>query len=199
VHTDLLIYLVHALFWGAFVLTRLVLQRQAQTVDMQRTGPVADQPRTAPWSRMLMALHMLAFGVLYFGIGSAVLPDRVPDLFPGQRVAGTLLIAAGAGLMCWALAWFGSWRFRAQVDAGHQLATGGPFRLVRHPLYAGMNLLAIGTAVWIPTPVLGAALLLMLLGSDLRARAEEKLLASVFGNRYLEYCSHTRRFVPGIY
>jgi protein-S-isoprenylcysteine O-methyltransferase Ste14 len=57
----------------------------------------------------------------------------------------------GAALMSWARVWFASWRFRAKVDASHQLATGGPFALLRHPIYMGLNLLALGSAVWDPT------------------------------------------------
>jgi protein-S-isoprenylcysteine O-methyltransferase Ste14 len=44
-----------------------------------------------------------------------------------------------------------------------------------------------------------AAFVLMVIGSDLRARAEEKLLKDVFGASYREYSSRTRRFLPGIY
>ena len=79
--------------------------------------------------------------------------------------------------MCWARLSFASWRFRAQIDSGHQLATGGPFRFVRHPTYAGLDLLAFGTALWIPTPVVWLGTLVMAVVGDLRACAEELLLA----------------------
>jgi protein-S-isoprenylcysteine O-methyltransferase Ste14 len=39
----------------------------------------------------------------------------------------------------------------------------------------------------------------MVLGSDLRGRAEEKLLARAFGDSYSSYRARTRRFVPNIY
>jgi protein-S-isoprenylcysteine O-methyltransferase Ste14 len=199
VNIDLLIYPVHALFWGSFGLTRLLIRRSHRLTPSEQAGPVAAKSQTAPYSRTLLAVHTLAFGAMYFGIGTAVLPNRVPGLFAGQRVVATLIIALGAWLMCWALLYFGSWRLRAKLDEGHQLATGGPFKFVRHPIYMGLNLLALGTAVWIPTAILWASLLLMLVGSDLRARAEEKLLTHVFGDAYSDYCNHTSRFLPGIY
>ena len=136
---------------------------------------------------------------MYFGIGYAVIPGRVPNWFPGQRVAGTLVIAGGAALMVWALVYFRSWRFRAAVEKGHELATGGPFRILRHPIYMGLNLLALGSALWVPTAIVWAAFVLMAIGSDLRARAEEILLKQAFDPAYGEYCARTRRFVPGIY
>jgi protein-S-isoprenylcysteine O-methyltransferase Ste14 len=198
-NVDLLVYPVHALFWGSFGFTRLLLRRSDRPVLPEQGEPVAAESQTAPYSRALLAVHMLAFGAMYFGVGTAVLSNRVPDFFAGQRVVATLVIALGAWLMCWALQYFSSWRFRAKLDEGHQLATGGPFRFMRHPNYMGLNLLALGTAVWIPTAILWASLLLMLVGSDLRARAEEKLLTQVFGATYSDYCNHTSRFLPGIY
>jgi len=99
----------------------------------------------------------------------------------------------------WALLSFRSWRFRAAVDSRHQLATGGPFRLLRHPIYLGLNLLALGSAIWIPTPVMWTAFILMAIGGDLRARAEEALLMQTFGSTYRAYIARTRRFIPGVY
>lgn len=199
-NTDFHLYTVHWAFWGAFGLTRIILRRRDRKESRAAdTAPISQKEHTAPFSRALLALHALAFGVMYFGIGYAVIPGRVPEWFPGQRVAGTLVIATGAALMVWALVYFRSWRFRASVDQGHQLATGGPFRILRHPIYMGLNLLTLGTAIWVPTTVLWAAFVLMAMGSDLRARAEETLLEQAFGSSYREYCAHTRRFVPGIY
>jgi len=63
----------------------------------------------------------------------------------------------------------------------------------------GLNLLALGTALWVPTAIVWAAFVLMAIGSDLRARAEEPLLRQAFDSAYREYCARTRRFVPGIY
>ena len=72
-------------------------------------------------------------------------------------------------------------RARARTDRNFNR---GPRRIAR----------AVGpaAATWI-----GAVL--MVIGSDLCGRAEEKMLASAFGSPYPEYCARTRRFVPGIY
>lgn len=197
---DFAIYIVHWVFWGGFGLTRIILRsfdrKDSRAVD---TAPVSPKENTAPYSRALLAFHAVAFGLMYFGIGYAVIPGRVPNWFRGQRLAGTLVIAAGAALVVSALVYFRSWRFRAALDQSHELATGGPFRLVRHPIYMGLNLLALGTALWVPTTIVWAAFLLMVMGSDLRARAEETLLSQAFGTSYREYCARTRRFIPGIY
>jgi protein-S-isoprenylcysteine O-methyltransferase Ste14 len=197
---DFAIYAVHSVFGGAFVITRLILRRRVRNDSSAAdTAPIAQQEATAPFSRALVAFHALAFVAMYLGIGVAVMTGRVPVWFPGQRVAGTLVIVGAAALVASALVYFRSWRFRATVDKSHQLAAGGPFRVIRHPIYMSLNLWALGTAIWMPTAIIWAAFVLMAIGSDLRARAEETLLNRVFGPSYREYCARTRRFVPGVY
>lgn len=191
---DLGIYALHIGFWSAFIVTRMLRTPAAKTEPA-----VAGQLVTAPFSRTLLGVHTGAFGILYFALGNAVIPSRVPAWFGWQRFVGAIIIVAGGALACWALLSFRSWRLRAQLDAGHALATGGPFALVRHPIYAGLDLLALGTAVWVPTPLLGVAAVLVIIGSDLRGRAEERILAQAFGAQYEEYRKHTRRLVPGLY
>jgi protein-S-isoprenylcysteine O-methyltransferase Ste14 len=197
---DFGIYAVHTGFWLAFVLMRVLVRSRSRN-EGRATGPTVDSPEetAAPFSRMLVGFHALAFALMYVGIGIAVIPHRVPTWFAGQRFAGSLVIAGGAVLAVSALLYFRSWRFRAAVGGRHQLATGGPFRLLRHPIYMGLNLLALGSAVWVPTPIVWAAFVLITIGGDLRARAEETLLLKVFGASYREYAARTRRFVPGIY
>ena len=195
---ELLLYGVHLLFWAAFGAVRLST-RPSTTADPAIAQPQTLAAQTSPWSRSVLGIHFLAFAILYFGIGSAVFGHQVPALFPGQRIAGALVIAAGAALACWALRHFASWRLRASLDPGHRLATGGPFHHLRHPIYMGLNLLALGSAIWAPTAILWTATVLMFIGSDLRGRVEEKLLASAFGATYTDYCRRTRRFVPWIY
>jgi protein-S-isoprenylcysteine O-methyltransferase Ste14 len=176
---DLVLYPVHGAFWSAFGITMVV--------------------HTAGYSRALVAFHAVAFGVMYFGMADAVFGRRVPAWFEGQRSAGTAVVAAGAALMVATLVHFRSWRFRATLDQGHQQATSGPFRIFRHPIYMALNLLALGSAIWVPTPTLWVSVLLMAIGGDLRGRAEERILEDAFGDRYRQYCRRTRRFLPYVY
>lgn len=196
--SDFAIYGVHGGFWTVFGITDLWAKRGSASATAS-AAPKAEVESTAPHSRALLAFHTVAFAVMYFGLGNAIIPNRVPFWFTGQRVAGTLVIASGAGLMSWARAYFRSWRFRAKLDADHELATGGPFALVRHPIYGGLNLLALGSAIWVPTIPLWIAVVVMVIGSDLRGRAEERLLEGAFGQRYRDYCRKTKRFIPRIY
>lgn len=197
---DVLIYPVHLAFWVAFGVTRLVTaQAHAAAAPPTENAPEAQREETAPWSRTVLAVHLAAFAIMYFGVGAAVIPPRVPAWFFGQGIVGTCVIALGAFLACWGVASFQSWRFRAKLEQGHQLATRGAFRFLRHPIYMGLNLLALGTAVWVPTFIVWLGAAIMVLGSELRARSEERVLATAFGAPYVEYCARTHRFIPGIY
>ncbi len=198
--SDLLIYAAHFLFWAAFGVTRLITARNnAPPAPSAASAPHGQPAEVASWSRTVLSVHLLAFGVMYFGLGAAVFPNRVPAWFPGQRVVGVFLIGLGAFVASWAVASFQSWRFRAKLEHGHQLATNGAFRLLRHPIYMGLNLLAVGTAFWVPAVTVWVGAALMVVGSELRARVEERVLAKVFGSAYGEYCARTRRFIPGVY
>jgi protein-S-isoprenylcysteine O-methyltransferase Ste14 len=196
---DLAIYLAHAAFYSAFGVRAFGRIQGRRTTAESEVRPGASEGHTASFSRALIVFHGFGFAVLYSGIGRAVIPRRVPHWFTGQRIVGSAVIAMAASLVAWALLSFQSWRVRAKIEPGHRLATRGPFRLVRHPIYTGCDLLALGMALWIPTPVVWLGFLLIAIGSDLRARAEEALLEKTFGRIYREYCSRTRRFLPGVY
>ena len=197
---DWSLYLFHLIFWISFVVTLLVTrsrgQRNSHDVSDAEASPTE---LTAPNSRLLVAIHSLAFGVMYFGVGVAVIPNRIPTWFVGHQEFGAALILAAAVVACSALAVFQSWRLRAKISGGHVLATGGPFSYVRHPIYLSLNLLSLGTAIWIPSGFVWLGFVLMVIGSELRARSEERLLAKAFGASYGIYCARTRRFIPGIY
>jgi protein-S-isoprenylcysteine O-methyltransferase Ste14 len=198
-HKDLLIYAVHGAFWTSFGVADKIASRRAPRSSRTEPAVVNERETTATFAKRLVALHSVAFGFMYLGIGDGAFGHRVPEWFTGQRLVGTAIIAAGAAIVFWARIWFHSWRFQAKLNAGHQLATDGPFRFMRHPIYMGLNLLALGSAIWIPTVFCWIGFALMVIGSDLRGRAEEKLLAQAFGAHYTSYCAATRRFIPMIY
>jgi protein-S-isoprenylcysteine O-methyltransferase Ste14 len=193
--TDLWLYVVHLAFWASFWLGRSLLRGDSAAPASATAATAAEAPR----SRALIGLHMVGFFFLYFGVGSTVIPGRVPEVFGGQRLAGAVIIACGAGIATWAMTAFRSWRFRAALTPGHELATTGPFAVVRHPIYLALDLLALGTALWVPHPVVIAGVALILAAGDLRARAEERLLDQAFGAAWADYRARTSRFVPGLY
>jgi protein-S-isoprenylcysteine O-methyltransferase Ste14 len=93
-------------------------------------------------------------------------------------------------------------RFQAStliIREDHQLITHGIYSLVRHPIYLGVILVAMGI------PICTASLYGFLIMSALvpvflvRIRLEEKLLVEEFGEVYLVYRRRTRKLIPFIY
>jgi len=193
-----MIYLLHLLFWSSFV-TR-VLRRKFAGRFNPNGAVVAEKSVTAPGSRMLIFLHGIGFFVLYYGIGVFVGAPEPISLYAEFRwVLAGLIILGGGGLLGWTFWVFESWRLRAKIESGHQLTTDGPFRHVRNPIYLAIDLLALGSAIWAPLLFTFLGLALIAIAGDLRARAEEKVLLTAFGDRYREYMKRTYRFIPGIY
>jgi protein-S-isoprenylcysteine O-methyltransferase Ste14 len=113
-------------------------------------------------------------------------------------LSGCLLALAGAALVLRSRAELGSaWSLVPKADQGTGLVTSGPYRLVRHPIYLGLALLAMGEAL-----AFGSWPALMIVLSGIvptfawRARAEGKLLSRTFGERYAVYRQRTKMIIP---
>ena len=111
---------------------------------------------------------------------------------------GSLLAVAGAALVIRSRAALGpAWSFVPKADHDTGLVTSGPYRLVRHPIYLGFILLAVGEALAFGS---WPAFLIVLSGIvptfAWRARAEEKLLSRAFGERYAVYQKQTKMIIP---
>lgn len=80
----------------------------------------------------------------------------------------------------------------------HELVTRGPYRYVRHPVYASFAAIVIGTALVFRSYVLAGLSVMLIVTGRWWAHAEERLLASSegFGDVYRTYAAHTGRFLP---
>lgn len=187
----LLPFVAHFAFWLPYIV-RGQVDRMRGRIDGE---PVHASPR----AKLLVGQHAIAVIGMYLGLGHGVYstPNGVDTGLQGW--VGAALIAVGGGVSLWTLWVFRSWRLRAELGADHELCTDGPFTLVRHPIYTAMVLLAFGTAIWVPNGLTIGAILGIAWVGDQRARAEEALLLTAFGERYRQFVGRTRRFIPGIY
>jgi protein-S-isoprenylcysteine O-methyltransferase Ste14 len=88
------------------------------------------------------------------------------------------------------------WRMAVSLKGEEELITDGPFRHVRHPIYALSMLLMICSAIVVPTvPMLLVAIVHFVL-MQLKARNEENHLVTVHGDLYRRYLARTGRFFP---
>jgi protein-S-isoprenylcysteine O-methyltransferase Ste14 len=85
------------------------------------------------------------------------------------------------------------------IQEGHELVTGGLYRVIRHPSYLGLLLGLFGWAL-VFRSVPGVLVSLLLLPPLVaRMNSEEALLESEFGERYSDYRRRTWRLVPFVY
>jgi protein-S-isoprenylcysteine O-methyltransferase Ste14 len=113
-------------------------------------------------------------------------------------LCGCLLTLAGAALVLWSRAELGAaWSLVPPAEQGTDLVTTGPYRLLRHPIYLGLSLLAMGEAIafssWPANAVVFSAIVPTFVW---RACAEERQLADTFGERYVHYQKLTKMMIP---
>lgn len=133
--------------------------------------------------------------VLYAGIGD--MARLTGALITALVVAGTAMIVAGAAINICGRFWLRhNWANHIKIYGDHELVSGGPYRLVRHPLYASIILMLIGGSLvyrnWL------ALLLTLSVFTPFmayRARQEEVLLEHEVAG-YAEYKKNTGMLFP---
>ena len=115
------------------------------------------------------------------------------------QTALAMLLFATACVLSWSAAFALGQQLRvdAVVIHDHRLIRSGPYRIVRHPIYASMLCVLVATGTLIAPLYLSiAALSLFLIGTEIRIFAEEKLLESQFGDEFRNYRSAVKGLVP---
>jgi protein-S-isoprenylcysteine O-methyltransferase Ste14 len=116
-------------------------------------------------------------------------------------MAGVVLFVAGVALRWWAIITLGRFfTVDVVVEKDHEVVERGPFRLVRHPSYAGVLLAFVGFALTLRNWLALFIILLPIFGVFLhRMKVEEQALSRALGTRYTDYMKRTKRLVPGVY
>jgi len=110
------------------------------------------------------------------------------------KIAGLVFVAIWFCWHVWSLRAIRFWRDR------HALCTTGPYRFVRHPIYAGGIFLAgYGVALMFNAWIMLAAPLLSYPFWSFLARKEERMTATVFGETYKQYAKRTGGFLPKLF
>ena len=146
----------------------------------------------------VLAIEIAGFLLLFSqkaGVGVLAL-----HIFPRTMVgavAGTVATWAGIGLALWARLHLGQyWSARITLKEDHQLIRTGPYARLRHPIYTGLDLAAIVSAVVIDRWRCVVGVGLIMLGYVIKARREERLLAGQFGAAFEEHRRRTGFLLP---
>jgi protein-S-isoprenylcysteine O-methyltransferase Ste14 len=178
--------------------TAAILFRTNPDLLAERLGPRKGAER---WDTAIMSLVGLIQLARYIVAGLDQRYGWTGGLPVAVQLAALALCAAGYALVVWATASnaFFSQIVRIQSERGHAVVTGGPYRTLRHPAYAGAILYELAVpfllASWpaLIVSVLSAALLI------LRTALEDRMLQTKLPG-YIEYARHTRyRLFPGLW
>ena len=118
---------------------------------------------------------------------------------PVWRIALSVSFLLLAGLLSWsgARALGRQWRIDAGLSSDHELVMSGPYRVLRHPIYSSMLCVLFGTGFMItPLPLLVLSTLVFIVGTEIRVRIEDRLLASRFGDRFRDYQRSVAAYIP---
>ena len=143
-------------------------------------------------------------GVVLVGLVVAYFGTRLDSILGvpnfrslGGSIAGSLLVAAGFLLRVWATYIFYEHRMKViSLSPQAVLVTSGPYRFSRNPLYLGGNVFVFfGAGCLLGSPSALVLTVLHLPLVDLFIRREETQLEARFGDQWLRYQQHVRRWV----
>lgn len=126
---------------------------------------------------------------------SALLNERIFPWAPWSFWAATLVTATGLLFAVWARVHLGrNWSGTVTIKHDHELIVSGPYAIVRHPIYTGLLIAFVGTAMargeWRGL----IAILIAWVALWRKLTVEERWMTELFGQQYQDY----RRRVPAL-
>jgi protein-S-isoprenylcysteine O-methyltransferase Ste14 len=178
---DIVIFVCWAVFWLGWVAAAF--------------GNKAGQSQWRRFAAVRIGIFIIIFLALRAGVfrgNHAVVSN------PWPQGIGMAVFFAGLVLAVWARVYIGrNWGMPMTQKAEPELVTAGPYRRVRHPIYSGIILAMVGTAIavslyWLIAAVLVGAYFIY------SATVEERFMASQFPGTYPEYKRSTKMLIPFI-
>jgi len=155
-----------------------------------------------------LTFTVLNSGLLYLGfimvllgrsapssLGLLLLPQAIPI-----QILGTVFAIVGVGFAIWSRqSLSNNWSRNVAILENQQFIHSGPYTIVRHPIYTGILLALLGSTLVSSTlgSLLGFVFAIISLWQ--KARMEEKLLITEFGQQYANYQRDVRFLIPLIY
>ena len=177
-----------AVLWLAWLAYWAIAARDAKPLERQE--PIA--------SRLthVIPLTIAAFLLAWTSVPFAALDDRFLPPAPAIQWLGTAMVAAGLAFMAWARVHLGgNWSGWVALKQSHELIRSGPYGVVRHPIYSGLLLAILGTAIAFGRLRDVLAFVLMAVAVWRKAGLEESYLMGIFPDSYARYRSE----VPGLF
>ena len=175
--------------WLAFVSVWLVASLSTKrTVYRESAGA-----RARYWLLLVIAYVLLTQGRRFpYPLSLIIIPRTALSDW-----IGAVLCGCGLAIAIWARLILGrNWSGVVTLKENHERVQHGPYRFVRHPIYTGLIVMALGTAVNYGRAI-GFALLAALCGGLWwKARQEERIMSAHFPDAYAAYKLRVRAIIP---
>jgi protein-S-isoprenylcysteine O-methyltransferase Ste14 len=146
----------------------------------------------------ILLIEIAGYGLIFSGATEiGFLGNRFMPRTWASAILGVVLTWSGIGLAIWAryhLAEY--WSARITIKEDHQLIRTGPYTHLRHPIYSGLVLATIGSALVIDKWRCVVGVCLVLIGYCCKAMKEETMLSRQFGDAFREHQKHTDFLIP---
>jgi protein-S-isoprenylcysteine O-methyltransferase Ste14 len=177
--------------WAALALDDLRQARRYRPARAAYGHVIARWPRSGVTARVALAAALVA---------GFIVVERQTGRWSGHpalTAGGLALAAAGLVVHGGARRALGPlWSGAITVRARHEIVQRGPYAVVRHPLYLGILLLALGTLLAHPSPATACVAAGIALGIVLKIPREERALAALPDSPYAAYAARVPALVP---
>jgi protein-S-isoprenylcysteine O-methyltransferase Ste14 len=149
--------------------------------------------------RLIQLVFMVAAYYLMFNdqFSRGWLATRFAPAWPTIGKFGVAVTVVGIALAIWARWHLGeNWSATVTLKEGHELIRSGPYRYIRHPIYSGMLLAFVGTALALGEYRALISVGIVLVAFYTKAKKEELFLTQEFGEKFREHSRRTGMFLP---
>lgn len=183
-------YLFDAM-WLAYLIYWWVKSTNVKTAELIESA----LPRRIRFVSIVCAAALLAFP----DIPLAFLDRHIISLGIVRFWIGCVLTLSGLLFSIWARNHLGqNWSQAVTIKKDHELVTSGPYALVRHPIYTGLLLAFVGSAIALGRWRGVHAVILIFVTLWNKLKFEEKWMRAQFGNSYESYSQRVAALVPFI-
>jgi len=177
------------LLWLAFIVVWVAMARGGKAVA-ERESAVS---RVSHYLPLAIAIYLIAAPHVPF----ALLNDRFAPLSLWLVQLGAALTFAGIAFAVWARVWIaGNWSTDVTLKRDHELIVSGPYALVRHPIYTGVLLGLLGTALAVGEWRAALAVVLAAAAYWRKLGIEEAVMRRQFGEAYARYAARVPALIP---
>jgi protein-S-isoprenylcysteine O-methyltransferase Ste14 len=155
--------------------------------------------------RAITVARAARWGILLVALGFFLVFTHGPEAWNSPWPVWRLSLALPAALAGILLSHSGvrnlgrQWRVDAGLNADHELVRTGPYRIIRHPIYASiLCMLLAGIAAVGTLPGWPIGLVLFIIGTEIRIRIEDGLLRGRFGEQFESWKRRVPAYVPFI-